>query len=239
LSGAWTGGSTPHFSALLSTLLLLVFACLGASGCSGLATTKTAAATTSAATSAQELATSSSTLNFSNVTVGQTATQNVTLTNTGSADVSISKVSISGAGFGATGVPSGLMLTPGQTATLDVSFAPAGAGAASGTVTLSSTAANPTDTVTLSGTGVKAVLHEVTLSWMPSPSAGVTGYDIYRSTGNGLFTAPLNSTPVPPSTMGFTDSTVVAGQTYQYIVTALGTTGVQSADSNEVTVTIP
>jgi fibronectin type 3 domain-containing protein len=47
---------------------------------------------------------------------------------------------------------------------------------------------------------------------------------------------PLNPSPV--STFAYTDTTVVSGQSYFYVVTAVDA-GVSSSDSNEIPVTIP
>jgi hypothetical protein len=74
---------------------------------------------------------------------------------------------------------------------------------------------------------------QVPLTWTPSTSAGVTGYRVYRGTS----TTPLNSTPVTGTT--YTDTTVAAGTTYSYTVTALDSSGQESARSTALTVTTP
>lgn len=60
----------------------------------------------------------------------------------------------------------------------------------------------------------------VTLSWTASTSAGVTGYNIYRSSTGaaGSFTL-LSTTPATATT--YTDPVVTVGQTYTYQVTAV------------------
>jgi titin len=89
--------------------------------------------------------------------------------------------------------------------------------------------------VSLSGTGI----HDVILSWTASTTTGVVGYNVYRGTTSGGESAtPLNSSPVNGTT--YTDTTVQAGQTYYYVVTAVASNDVtQSADSNEVSATVP
>ena len=67
-------------------------------------------------------------LNFGTVNIGTASTASVTLTNTSSDYITISNVSVSGPGFGASGVPSGIILAPGEAATLNVVFAPCGNG---------------------------------------------------------------------------------------------------------------
>ncbi len=91
---------------------------------------------------------------FGNVNVGSRATQTVTWTNTGNGNVTISQVGVSGPGFsiGPFTVPQ--TLTPGQTTTVTVVFAPTTGGSVTGSVSVASNATNSPATVTLSGTGV-------------------------------------------------------------------------------------
>jgi fibronectin type 3 domain-containing protein len=143
---------------------------------------------------------------------------------------------MSGAGFTASGVQSGQILTPGQVATLNVTFTPSASGSASGSVTISSNATNSPATVTLSGTGVQTVAHSVTLTWTASTST-VVGYNVYRSTVSGGPYTKLTSTADASTT--YTDSAVTAGATYFYVVTSVDSSGVESANSSEVSATIP
>ena len=91
---------------------------------------------------------------FGNVTVGSNQTLSETVTNTGGVSVTISQVGMSGSGFSLSGITAPVTLTAGQSASFNVQFTPAAAGAATGSVTLSSNATNPTLTIPLSGTGV-------------------------------------------------------------------------------------
>ena len=93
-------------------------------------------------------------LSFGNVTVGSNQSLSETVTNTGGSSVTISQATISGTGFSLSGITTPLTLTAGQSATFSVKFAPTSAASASGNVTLTSTASNPTLTIPLSGTGV-------------------------------------------------------------------------------------
>ena len=63
--------------------------------------------------------------------VSASSTQNVTLTNAGNSVITISNVTVSGAGFNATGA-SGVILNPGQTTTVSATFTPAAAGSVTG-----------------------------------------------------------------------------------------------------------
>ena len=176
-------------------------------------------------------------LNFGGIDVGGNASASVTLTNNGNSNVTISSVAVTGAGFSASGVSAGTVLTSSQSATLSIAFAPSVAGSVSGSVTVTSNATNSPATVALSGTGVQPVTqHSVTLSWTASTSTDVIGYYVYRGASSSSLTK-LNSSPIP--TTQYTDSAVTAGQTYYYAVTAVDSSDVESTDSNVVSATIP
>lgn len=93
-------------------------------------------------------------LNFGSVTVGNKQSLPETLTNTGGSSVTISSATISGSGFTLSGLTTPVTLTTGQTATFSVTFTPASTGTASGSVSITSNASNPSLTIPLSGTGV-------------------------------------------------------------------------------------
>jgi hypothetical protein len=184
------------------------------------------------------LGASTSSLSFGNVNDGTKASQNVTLTNTGNSNVTISSVGATGTGFSASGVQTGLMLTPNQTATLTVSFDPSSPGAVVGSATVTSNATNSPVSIGLSGTGEAVTEHSVGLSWTASTTAGVVGYYVYRGTTSGSYTR-ISTSAVAVTT--YSDSSVTSGQdiTYYYVVTAVDGSGVESSDSNLATVTVP
>jgi FG-GAP-like repeat/Cep192 domain 4/Protein of unknown function (DUF1573) len=96
-------------------------------------------------------------LTFTSQTVGTiSAAQAITLTNAGSAPLSITQISASG-DFASTNT-CGTSLGAGNTCQVSVTFAPTTAGARSGTVSISDDASNSPQAVTLSGTGVTASL---------------------------------------------------------------------------------
>ncbi len=171
-------------------------------------------------------------LTFGNVLVGNTSSLNVSLTNTGNSSVTISQVTASGAGYSASGVVPNMTLTPGQSATLTVSLTPTSTGSATGSVTVTSNASNSPTTITLTGGS-----HLVDLSWTASTSV-VVGYNIYRGTvSGGPYATKLNSAVVPGT--AYTDTGVVAGQTYFYVVTAVDANGVESVYSNQASALVP
>ena len=90
---------------------------------------------------------------FGNVQTGQNSTQTETVKNTGGSNATISLATVSGTSFSISGISAPLTLTPGQSATFNVIFAPQTAGNFSGSVAITSNASNPSLTVSLSGAG--------------------------------------------------------------------------------------
>jgi hypothetical protein len=95
-------------------------------------------------------------LSFGSIDTGATSSLGVTLTNSGNSSVTISGVSTSGAGFSAGNVSSGTVLAPGQSAALNVIFAPTSTGGVTGGVTVASNATNSPATISMTGTGVQS-----------------------------------------------------------------------------------
>jgi fibronectin type 3 domain-containing protein len=117
-----------------------------------------------------------------------------------------------------------------------VTFNPAAAGNVTGSIAVSSNAANSPTVITLSAAGVTQLAHFVLLSWMPSTVA-VSGYNVYSSSLPGGPYTKLGSSPVTGTT--YTDRTVLPGNTYYYVLTAVDSNNVESAFSNEVSATVP
>jgi hypothetical protein len=103
-----------------------------------------------------QLAVSPTSQSFGSVAMGSQFNQTVTLTNNGASTVSISQVSATGSGFKLSGVTTPIALNTSQSTTFTVAFAPQSIAAASGSVTITSNASNPTLTIPLSGSGVAA-----------------------------------------------------------------------------------
>src|SRR5271154_825002 len=183
------------------------------------------------------LGASPTSLSFGNVNDGSSSTLKVTLTNNGNSNVTIASVAPSGTGFSTNGLSAGTTLTPNQSVTLNVAFAPTGVGSESGSVSVTSNATNSPASISLSGTGVQSTSYSVTLSWIASTSSGVVGYDVYRGT------SPGSNSKIASSVSGtkYTDSAVQSGQgvTYYYVVTAVNSSGVESTDSNQASVKVP
>jgi fibronectin type 3 domain-containing protein len=78
---------------------------------------------------------------------------------------------------------------------------------------------------------------QVSLTWT-APAGTLTGYNVYRGTSaGGESTSPLNSTPLGAGVTSYVDSSVVAGNSYYYVVQAVNGP-VASASSNEATVAL-
>src|SRR5208283_2298768 len=161
---------------------------------------------------------------FGSVAVGDRQSQTVTVTNSGSS-VSISQVSVSGTGFQLSGITTPLTLNASQSTTFTVAFAPQTTGSASGTVTLTSNASDPTLAIGLSGTGTTATGQlavspttlalgsvEVDTSGTASGSLSASGASVTvtaASTNDSVFSVGGLSLPV----------TIPAGQSVPFTVT--------------------
>ena len=100
--------------------------------------------------------------------------------------------------------------------------------AATGGVTLASR--------NLGATAATPQKRSVLLRWQASTTPNVR-YNIYRGPSSGIHPDKLNSTPIDGVT--FTDTNVVNGQTYWYVVRAVNAKGEESFESNEASVAIP
>jgi Protein of unknown function (DUF1573)/Abnormal spindle-like microcephaly-assoc'd, ASPM-SPD-2-Hydin len=174
-------------------------------------------------------------VSFGSENLGQSNTLPVTLRNTGNSSVTLSGVTISGTGI-TTSAVSGTKIAPGQTTTLNVTFAPKTAGTVSGSIKVVSNATNSPATISVGGDGIAPTTHSVELSWAASTSAGIVGYNVYRATETGAY-GKLDSSLV--TGLKYTDATVAAGTTYKYVVTAVDTLGLESTFSEAITAAVP
>jgi hypothetical protein len=181
------------------------------------------------------LSSSPTALSFGNVTVNSTQSQTATITNSGATSVTISGVGVTGTGFSLGSLTTPFTLGVNQSVQLTVGFAPTASGSASGTLTITSNASNSSFGVPLTGTGVTTT-HSVSLSW-DDTGAQILGYNVYRSTISGGPYSKINGALVVPT--NYSDTSVVSGTTYFYVVTAVGTSGMESAFSNQTTAAVP
>src|SRR5258708_4059153 len=105
-----------------------------------------------AVSSSPQISVSNPSLQFGTVGVGSTGNLSLTISNTGTADLTLSVVSVTGAEFGVSGITTPKTITAGQSTVAGLNFHPTTAGSASGVLTVTSNdPANPTTTVTLGG----------------------------------------------------------------------------------------
>jgi hypothetical protein len=184
------------------------------------------------------LSPSASTIDFGNVAVGTSSSRSETLTATTSA-VTVSSASWNGPGYSVSGITFPVTVMAGATVPFTVTFTPQASGAAPGSVSFISNASNSPTGETLTGMGTQAqpAVHNVALSWGPSPSA-VIGYNLYRGTTSGG-PYPLKLTSSVQATTTFVDNTVLAGTTYFYVATSVDQASVESTYSNEIKAAVP
>ena len=175
-------------------------------------------------------------LNFGNETVGSSEKLAVTLKNTGNSSLTLSQISLTGIDASISSGLNGATIASGQSATLDVTFAPKKAEQMTGSIKITSNASNSPTVIQLSGTGVSSEAHSVALNWQASASSGVIGYNVYRAISGSGF-AKLVSSPV--SGLKYTDGTVQSGKTYAYVVTSVTSSGKESSYSESVTAVVP
>lgn len=78
--------------------------------------------------------------------------------------------------------------------------------------------------------------HSASLTWTASTTPNVT-YNVYRGTLSGGPYTKINTAAV--SGVGYSDTAVLGGATYYYVVTAVNGSGTESGYSNQAAATIP
>lgn len=179
---------------------------------------------------------STSKIDIGNVAVGSSGTANGSLTATG-ANVTVTAATTNNSVFTVGGLSLPVTIPAGQSVPFTITFSPAVAGAASATLTVTSDGQLSTITESLTGAGTSGSgsgNHSVALSWSPSTSSGITGYNIYRASYNtscGSF-SKINGSP--DANTVYTDSNVIDGSSYCYATTAVDTSNGESSYSNVV-----
>jgi hypothetical protein len=209
------------------------------------------------------LTASPSSISFGNTVVGQTsAAQTVTVTNPGSTSASISQLAVSGP-FAQTNT-CGASLGAGASCTVSLQFEPTAAGAASGSVQVTSNAPSSPLTVPLSGTGTSSstnlALNQPTTAsgytqtYTPSNAVDGNTSTYWESTDNAFpqwFQVDLGSSvsisrivmDLPPSSSWGTRTQTITiqgstdGTNYTTLVASAGYTF--TSPQNTVTVTFP
>jgi hypothetical protein len=185
-------------------------------------------------TASGQLAVSPTSLSFGSVTVGSQAALSSSLNATG-APVTVSSASLNNGEFVLSGIALPVTIPAGQSAAFTVTFTPQASGATSVSLSFTSNASNSQVAQTMTGTGAAPIQHSVDLTWTASASA--VGYNVYRSTVSGGPYVMINSGL--DGATAYTDSTVLSGQTYYYVATAVDNNQNESGYSNQTQAVIP
>jgi len=180
------------------------------------------------------LAVTPASMNFGNVTIGSSQTQNGTVTANGGS-LTLTSATSNNVAFTIAGLSLPLNLAAGQNAPFSVTFAPTKSGAASATISFAaSNSSSAVEIVSGSGTTVQ---HIVDLTWDASSSGSIAGYNVYRATSASGPFSKIN--PALDAALNYSDNTVQSGSTYYYATTAVDTSGQESSYSNLTTAAIP
>jgi hypothetical protein len=131
-------------------------------------------------------------ISFGNVAVNQNSTQTVTLANTGTGSLKITRDTVAGTGFSISGLTLPLILHAGQSTAFQATFAPAANGSVTGSISIATN--NPSDdpaTVSLSGTGITLLIsvRPISTTFGPDIVGSRTTFPvILRNTGTGSVT---------------------------------------------------
>ena len=174
-------------------------------------------------------------LSFGNVGENSpSSSKNIELRNYQAVALTISGITLSNPDYTKTDNCKGKVAAGGR-CTIAILFTPSASGTRAALLTMTDNARGSPQSVALSGTET----HDVILSWAPSASPGIVGYNVYRGTTSGGESAtPLISIPVVITT--YIDDNVTAGAAFYYVVWALASNNVLlCANSTEVSATVP
>jgi len=130
---------------------------------------------TGVATTHPQVALSASSLAFGSVTDGTTKSLPLTVSSTGTSAVTVSSDSITGTGFLISSGTLPATLSPGQSLTLQIEYAPKTAGGVTGQLTINSNSSTGSaSVVALTGTGTAPATPKLTLSATTLPFGSVT-----------------------------------------------------------------
>jgi hypothetical protein len=139
------------------------------------------------------VALSSTSLTFGSQNVGSpSAPQTVTVTNTGTANLTISTATVSGTNPGdfatSADLCSGATVAPSSTCTINVTFTPSAAGSRSASLIFTDIAPNSPQSVSLSGTGTAQLVSQTINVTTPAPGSAIynTSFGVAATASSGL-----------------------------------------------------
>ncbi len=173
-------------------------------------TTKSASATVTVNVAAGILTLNPTSINFGSVVVGVTSpVLTTTLTNTGTASLTITNDAITAGDFnwGGKGTCNYNTLAPGSSCTYSAKFTPTATGTRTGTITIYSTASDSTVTLPLSGIGTAATSATLTVS----PATLPLGSVVVGTTGTASGTLTAAGSSVKVSALSSNNSAFTVG----------------------------
>ena len=207
-----------HRPIALAATITMIVAIVGLTSCAGYTS---AAKTGPQDSGAGVLSPSVASLSFGSVAVGNSATQSLSVTNTGLGTVTIASATLTGTGFSVIGGnPSGTIAV-GQSSTIQIQFAPTSAGAVSGSLTIVSDASNSPLTVPLTGTGTQTglAIAPSTLSF-GNVVVGQSSTQSVKLTNSGTANLTINLATVAGNGFGIAGlslpTTLTAGQSVSF-----------------------
>jgi hypothetical protein len=186
--------------------LLVLFGLLGTSGCIGFSGKP-------GVVSNGALRVTPNSINFGNVGVGSSASQNVIVSNHGSAKVTLTKVSAEGSsGFGITGFSGPTVLAPGKSMLLTAAFKPASAGQQNGSIAITTASQASQVVASLTGMGgTSTVTMTPAAVGFGNVSVGSPSTQTLRLTNDGNESVAIKSVSVTGK--GFSESGLSTPQT--------------------------
>jgi hypothetical protein len=192
-------------------------------------------------------------ISFGSLIAGQSKSQSVTITNTGTADLKISQMTATGTGMTVSGITTPLTIPASQSSTFNVKFAPQTAGASSGSISLTSNASSSAMVIGMSGTGLAATstlsLNPASLSF-GNVNVGSSANQAVTVTNTGNSSATISQIGVTGSGLSLTGAstplTLAPAQSAMFTVvfspsTTAATTGsvsvVSQSGTSQVSVT--
>jgi len=204
-------------------LLAILIATLSVSGCAGVVSAPASVATDPAPPAAAQLTVNPSSISLTN-TVGATASQSVTATNSGAASLSVNQVSITGTGFSMSGLTPPVSLSPGQSQNFTVMFDASTPGSVNGSLTIMTNASTSPVVVPLHGTGAASAPSVSSVTISPSTASAIVGSTLpFSATVQGT----TSNTAV---TWAATRGTITSAGVY----TAPATTGADTVTATSV-----
>ena len=186
----------------------------------------------SVAATAPAISLSSSSLSFGSINVGASSQQSLTISNTGTAALSISSITSTIGAF--TVSPTSFSVAAGGNQTVTVTFAPSAATSYSGTITINHNASGSPTTVSVTGTGVAApapaILVSATSLVFGTVNTGTSTQKTFTVSNSG--TATLNVSNITSTNGAFsvspTSFSIPSGGSPQTVTVSFTPTALQT-----------